>query len=99
MSTSPRRGGALQAVRLGDIPLNLRYRAARSVARASGPVSDDVAPADRLFARLLSDQRAGGDATTEATLRRVAERPSERVYWISRAAYERVMLPKNRRTP
>ena len=28
-----------------------------------------------------------------------AERPSDRVYWIPKPAWERVMLPKNRRKP
>lgn len=85
MSTSPRRGGGLQAFRLGDIPEGIRLRAKDRLLKTEGSVDGMLvatsSPLDRL--------RIG----------MAAERPSPRVYWIPREAWERVMLPKNRRKP
>lgn len=82
MSVSSREGRRLKAFRLSDVPIETRRRAAKKVAR--GPATSDRRPAeDKLFATLLDLRGPGDDAVLEA-----AERPSERVYWISAAAWE-----------
>lgn len=84
----------LTPFRLTDVPLELRLRAVRHIQRATiESIPDTKHAEDRLFARLHSPAEGDRDA-----LRRIAERPSPKVYWISLAAYERVMHPKNRRT-
>lgn len=84
----------LVAFRLTDIPLDLRLQAANRVARSRiESIPDLKRPEDRLFARLASPADGNRDM-----LRRIAERPNPKVYWIPRDAYERVMHPKNRRT-
>ena len=75
MSTSPR-GGALVAFRLADIPIEIRLRAKDRLLRASG--ATDYLP------------------TTDSPIERVrigiaAETPSDRLYWIRRERWERVM--------
>lgn len=82
MSTSPR-GGELRPVRLTQIPLDLRLRAARSAARNT-VLPDAKLPEDRLFMTLLGPRSS--DDLVEA-----ARNPSDRVYWITRAAFDRVL--------
>lgn len=80
----------LTAFRLSDVPLDVRLRAADRIARRSIEAIPEAPHAeDRLFARLLSP--TGAD--DRDMLRRIAERPSRKVYWIPRAAWERVMRP------
>jgi hypothetical protein len=90
MSRSPE-GRRLRSFRLEEIPTPLRLRAARQLARMNAPPSDAVRGTDRLFARLLADQRAGGDTGDPDVIHRVAEHPSDKVYWVTAAAWERVM--------
>lgn len=92
MSLSPSVGRqGLKAFRLSDVPIEIRLRAALAVARAHREADDKVDPRDRLFARLRSDAAAGGDSTETETIKQIAQAPSERVYWISRDAWERVI--------
>lgn len=92
MSMSPEAGRRLKAFRLADVPLELRERAVRSVAMSSTHAAGaEIKPADHLFSRLLADRAAGGDTGDVEVLRKVAREPSERVYWISKAAWDRVI--------
>lgn len=77
-------------VRLAQIPLKVRLRAASTAARAN--VADpNLEPADLLFARLMANVEAEGDVADPEVLRKVAQNPSDRLYWISLKAWERVM--------
>lgn len=81
----------LVAFRLAEVPLDVRVRAADSVARrADMALPDDAGGVKGLLAR-LGDRAAGHDSADRDSLRRVAREPSDRVYWISLAAWERVM--------
>lgn len=90
----------LTSFRLTDIPLDRRLRAARALAgRPSAIADDDVAASERLLARLRSDfwdAEQETDTASYAGLRKVAERPPDRVYWIPADAYERVLGEERR---
>ena len=93
MSTSPRRGGGLHGFRLGDVPIEIRLRAAKSAARSvTQAIPESKRPEDRLFLRLVAPE-----LRTVDEFRRVAEAPSERVYWVSVEAWDRVMKQKRGR--
>lgn len=87
MSVSSQEGRRLQAFRLSQVPLEIRLRAAKRAAR--GPsLASEARPEDKLFASLLDLRLERGDDDAIVV---AAKRPSERVYWISAAAWERVM--------
>lgn len=80
----------LVAFRLTDVPLDLRARAANRLARKSEAALDpDLDSAASLMAR-LREMRVGNVSDPEV-IKRIAAHPSDRVYWITRSAWERVM--------
>lgn len=86
MSESPTTG-RLVGVRLTDVPLELRLRAAAAVARsASRAVDNGKRGEDNLFARLLADRQDDG-----AELIDVARDPSSRVYWVPESAVRAIL--------
>jgi hypothetical protein len=94
MSASPLRRQPLRSFRLADIPIDLRVRACR-VAAARRVPDVDITPEQTLLARLRSDfwDADDVDTATLAGLRKVAEHPSGRLYWIPVEAWEAVMGP------
>jgi hypothetical protein len=74
---------ALRSFRLGDVPESVRLRVLDSLLRTPG-TKDGMMVASVS----LADRVALGIA---------AERPSDRVYWVSATAYDRVFAPKGRR--
>lgn len=72
-----RNGGALARVRLTDVDLAVRRRAGQRLLDA---IVKEHGPFER-------------GLTEAAELHRAVEAPSERVYLVSREAYERVMGP------
>lgn len=75
--------GRLVSIRLTDVPLEIRMRAAAGARLSSKYAHDKTHPEDRLFAKLL-----GGD---HDDLLDVAREPSNRVYWITERAYRSIL--------
>jgi hypothetical protein len=70
-------GRALRAVRLSEVPEQLRLRALDSLLRTPGTKDGMLVPSYS-----LTDRLALGAA---------AHRPSDKVYWVSEKAYSKVM--------
>lgn len=80
MSVSSQAGRqGLKAFRLAEVPEGIRLRAKERLLRTPGTAHG-----------LLM---ATADPLARLAIGAAAERPSERVYWISREAWERVMGP------
>lgn len=84
--------GRLRPFRLEEIPLDVRLRAAKH-ARVRELPDDNADPRDRLFAVLAATPIVDSEQESEdrARLVRAATAPSDRVYWIPAAAWEKVM--------
>lgn len=74
---------ALRSFRLSDVPEGIRLRALDNLLRTDGTRNGMM-----VATYTLSDRIA---------LAIAAERPSDRVYWVSATAYDRVFAPKGRR--
>lgn len=81
MRESPN-AGRLVSVRLTEVPLEIRVRAADGVRPARVGEEQIQRPEDRLFARLAD----GHDDLLAA-----AVSPSNRVYWITERAYRSIL--------
>jgi len=78
--------GRLRPFRLEEVPLDVRLRAAKH-ARVRELPDDETDPRDRLLAALAAP---AFDEEREKLVR-AANAPSDRVYWISAAAWAKVM--------
>jgi hypothetical protein len=93
MRGRPKSVGRLTQIRLSDVDVTIRRRAARAaVAERLDPFA---APEDRLLGALFSlpDDRIGSDErdALEVALRRAAENPSDRAYWVPESAVRAVL--------
>lgn len=93
MTSFSRDGGyGLVAFRLSDIPIDLRKRGARTlVNRSTLALKPDEAGLKGLMGTLMANIERGENTTDPEVIKRVAERPSDRVYWIPRPAWNEVM--------
>lgn len=75
-------GRGLRSVRLSDVPEGIRLRALDKLLKTSGTQNGMLVPSQS-----LTDRLALGAAATH---------PSDRIYWVSKTAYDRVFVPRGR---
>lgn len=77
---------------LSEVPLDIRLRAAKHLARVSASaIKPELAGSAGLLAAVLDFRARDGSTLDPEVIEHVARFPSERSYWIPLEAWERVM--------